>query len=451
MSITKSIFRAYDIRGVVGETLHSETAYLIGRAYAELLPQKDAPIIVCRDGRLSSPDMAEHLMQGLIDAGVEVINIGVGPTPMLYFAVHTIPSAGGIMVTGSHNPPTHNGFKMMRGKAALFGEDIQEIYEKVIQLKSSQPLNTTAKPVTGYMAEYVAKLLSSAQKPTRDLVIAWDPGNGAAGDVITQLTAKLPGTHHVINSTIDGTFPAHHPDPAKEENLAQLKALVHKEKCDIGFAFDGDGDRVGVVDDKGNTLVGDQILLLLARQMLKRKPGATIMADVKTSQCFFDDVTANGGKPLMWKTGHSLIKAKMKEVGAALGGEMSGHIFFAEGYYGFDDGIYAALRFMDILNESGAPLSRMTETLPRLISTPEIHTDCPDDQKFGVVEAVKQKLTAGGHSFNDIDGIRYTNGEGWWLLRASNTQPALISRVEAKTAEGLGQLQAMLDGYLAGV
>lgn len=449
MKINPAIFRAYDIRGIVGETLTAEITYLIGVSYASLLDDKTKPVVVCRDGRLSSPQLSDELCRGLIDGGAEVINIGVGPTPMLYFAVHTMPSAGGIMVTGSHNPPTHNGFKIMRGKRALFGDDIQGIYKKCCELQAENIEKVDHVPTHGYAENYIETLLASAAEPTRELKIAWDPGNGAAGEVVAELTAKLPGTHHVINSEVDGTFPAHHPDPSVEANMQQLRDLVLKEKCDLGFAFDGDGDRVGIIDNEGNILLGDQILLLLSRQMLKRKPGATIIADVKTSQAFFDDVHENGGKPLMWKTGHSLIKAKMKEVDAALGGEMSGHIFFAEGYYGFDDGIYAALRFIDMLYESHAPMSDMTKSLPALLSTPEMHHNCADEKKFGVVDAVKEKLKADGFEFNDVDGIRYENSEGWWLLRASNTQAALVSRVEAKSESGLKNLQQMLDGLMA--
>lgn len=449
MTIKPAIFRAYDIRGVVGETLTMDTAYLIGLSYAELLEDKSCPVIVCRDGRLTSPELSKNLMRGLIDGGADVLDIGIGPTPMLYFAVHTLDSVGGIMVTGSHNPPTHNGFKMMRGKRALFGDDIQAIYEKCLVFENKEIKAISKMPAKGYVENYVETLLNSAAEPTRELKIAWDPGNGAAGEVVAELTAKLPGTHFVINSEIDGTFPAHHPDPSVEANMQQLRDLILAEKCDLGFAFDGDGDRVGIIDDRGQMLLGDQILLLLSRQMLKKKPGATIIADVKTSQAFFDDVRQNGGKPLMWKTGHSLIKAKMKEVDAALGGEMSGHIFFAEGYYGFDDGIYAALRFIDMLYASGAPMSDMTKTLPQLVSTPEIHHTCPDDLKFGIVDRLKAKLMAEGHSFNDVDGIRFEDEEGWWLLRASNTQPALITRVEAKTEEGLQNLKAMLEGLMS--
>lgn len=451
MTLHQTIFRAYDIRGVVGETLTHETAYLVGYAFADLLESKQHPVIVCRDGRLTSPTISKELMRGLMDGGAEVLDIGVGPTPMLYFAVHTMACVGGIMVTGSHNPPRHNGFKMMRGKRALFGDDIQAIYHKCVQLQGQDLKSQTKMPVKGYVENYVDNLLDSAAAASRELKIAWDPGNGATGEVIEELTAKLPGEHFVINSEIDGHFPAHHPDPSNEANMQQLKELVLREKCNLGFAFDGDGDRVGIIDDKGQILVGDQILLLLSRQMLKRKPGATIIADVKTSQAFFDDVKACGGKPLMWKTGHSLIKAKMKEVGAALGGEMSGHIFFAEGYYGFDDGIYAALRFIDMLYESEKPMSDMTATLPQLMSTPEMHHECADDVKFQVVENLKTKLKEQGQTFNDVDGIRYENGEGWWLLRASNTQPALITRVEAKTKEGLLHLQDMLKGLMAAV
>lgn len=447
-----NILREYDIRGVVGNTLHKEDAYHIGLSYAALMAKRTGKtggkVAVGRDGRLSSPELAQALMDGLADGGLDVVNIGIGPTPLLYFSVFHQQLDGGLMVTGSHNPPSHNGFKMMLGKKALFGKDIAELGE----ISVTGAFNDAVKPgeITSInlLPAYI-DLLVEAYDGKRPMRVVWDAGNGAAGDVMAALCQRLPGQHQALNAKIDGTFPAHHPDPSVPENLVQLIDVVHKTGAEFGLAFDGDGDRVGVVDGKGRILWGDQIMALLASDMLQQQPGATIIADVKASQMLFDRIAAEGGQPLMWKTGHSLVKAKMAEIGAPLAGEMSGHIFFADRYYGFDDGLYAAVRVLGILARASYSLADWLDTLPKWENTPEMRFECEEARKFAIVDEVKALLQGRGASFNDIDGVRVQTADGWWLLRASNTQAVLVARAESRTSEGLQRLVADLSASLA--
>jgi len=442
----KSILREYDIRGIVGETLGEDDAYNIGRAYAtfmiEYSGKSSLKICVGRDGRISSPVLEPRLIQGLIDGGAEVHQIGLGPTPMLYFSVFEMGADGGIMVTGSHNPPTHNGFKMMMGKKSLFGDNIKKLGE----IAASGEYVSAAGKLVGaehIKAAYIKRLLASYTSK-KSLKVAWDPGNGAAGEITELLVKQLPGQHFTINTEIDGTFPAHHPDPTVEKNLEQLKQLVLKEGCDIGIAFDGDADRIGIVDGQGRPIWGDQMVLIYAREILSRTPGAVIIADVKASQTLFDEVEALGGKPLMWKTGHSLIKSKMQETGAPMAGEMSGHIFFADGYLGFDDGVYSAVRMLNILAESPQSITEIYNGFPKTYSTPETRIECSEERKFQIAEEIKARLHKVGAKFSDIDGVRVNTSDGWWLLRASNTSAVLVSRCESTTAEGLAKLEASL-------
>jgi len=441
-----SIFREYDIRGIVGASLHTADAYFIARAFASLAAEKGGgAICIGRDGRLSSPEMKEAICQGIIDSGLTVIDIGLGPTPMLYFAAKTLAAVGGIMVTGSHNPPDHNGFKFVFQNKPFYGEAItglRTIAEngRLVDGKG----NIQKRDVS---AEYLDALAKAYDGDA--LNVAWDAGSGATGDIMVALSERLPGKHVLLNSEIDGTFPAHHPDPTVPENLAQLIAEVKKGKMNAGIAFDGDGDRVGVVDDEGEILWGDQLMMLYAEDVLKDKPGATIIADVKASGALFEEITRLGGKALMWKTGHSLIKAKMAETGAPLAGEMSGHIFFADKYFGYDDGLYAAVRLLGLLSRSGKKLSDLRKQLPRRISTPEIRFACDDTRKFTVIAEVKARLQKSGADFSDIDGVRVNTNEGWWLLRASNTQAVLVARCEAHSNDGLERLQTDLRGQLA--
>jgi phosphomannomutase len=442
-SFNPTIFREYDIRGVVGHTLFPEDAYYIGRAFAAkvIASGKPGPVCIGRDGRISSPDMANAVCEGLLDSGIDVRDIGLGPTPMLYYTAYTQQCAGGIMITGSHNPPDHNGFKFVFHNKAFYGEAIQSLRQIV---ESNQLVDGKgARAQLDIFEEYVAKLLA-AYDGTRPLNLAWDAGNGATGEVMDVLCKRLEGKHIALNSKIDGTFPVHHPDPTVPENLEQIIETVLSKKLDAGIAFDGDGDRIGVVDDEGHILWGDQLLMLYAADILKDKPGATIIADVKASGALFEEIARLGGKPLMWKTGHSLIKSKMAETGAPLAGEMSGHLFFADKYYGFDDALYAAVRIIGLLSRSGEKLSDLRKALPKRVNTPEIRFPCDDLRKFNVIDEVKERLTAAGASFSDVDGMRVNTADGWWLLRASNTQPMLVARCEAMDNAGLERLMGDL-------
>jgi len=442
-----TILREYDIRGVVGKTLHVADARAIGRAFGTLVRRKGGKrVALGRDGRLSSPELSGACRAGLQAAGVDVVDIGTVSTPMLYFAVWHLETDGGIMITGSHNPPDFNGFKMMMGRKSFFGEDIQTLG----RVAAAGDFESGAGKVEekNVLADYAARLLRDV-KPGRKLKVAWDTGNGAVGVSIRAVVDKLPGEHFVLNEKVDGTFPAHHPDPTVPKNLEQLAAEVARRGCDLGIAFDGDGDRIGAIDGKGRILWGDQLLVLWARDVLKTRPGATIIADVKASQVLFDEVARAGGKPLMWKTGHSLIKTKMAELGAPLAGEMSGHIFFADTFYGFDDALYCGLRLLNIVAAGSQSLAEMRDGLPQPINTPELRFDCEDRRKFGVVEEVKARLKAAGTNMSDIDGVRVNTPYGWWLLRASNTQPVLVARCESADQGGLDRLMGDLKKALA--
>jgi len=441
--------REYDIRGVVGTTLHAADAYAIGRCFGAIVARGGGQrVAVGCDGRLSSPMLEEALVQGLIEAGMAVSRIGCGPTPMLYFASYQLGADGAVMVTGSHNPPNYNGFKMMLGGKPFFGPQIQEIGALAAagNLPAAKPGSAETVDVS---AAYLDRLVADWDGGDAALTVVWDPGNGSGGAITERLVARLPGRHTVINGTIDGTFPAHHPDPTVPRNLVQLADAVRAEGADLGIAFDGDADRIGVVDGGGTMLFGDQLLVVLARDVLASRPGATIIADVKASQVLFDAVAAAGGSPLMWKTGHSLIKAKMAEVGSPLAGEMSGHIFFADRWYGFDDALYAAIRLLGILGRTGQNLATIRTSLPQVINTPELRFDCADTRKFDVVAEVKARLAAAGARVQAVDGVRVLTEDGWWLLRASNTQAVLVARAEAATEAGLERLKAEIARELA--
>ena len=442
-----TILREYDIRGVVGETLHEADAHAIGRAFAAVVIEKGGRrVAVGRDGRLSSPAMEAALVDGLTARGVDVVRIGLGPTPMLYFAVNTLEVDGGIMVTGSHNPANYNGFKLMLGKKSFFGQDIQRLGRIAAQAPGPVKGAGRAEECTVIDA-YVARLLVDYDG-TRPLHVAWDAGNGATGDVLQRITAQLPGRHVLLNEKIDGRFPAHHPDPTEAKNLVQLQNAVAEQGCDLGIAFDGDGDRIGVVDGKGRILWGDQFMVVLAGDVIRTIPGATIIADVKASQALFDEVARMGGTPLMWRTGHSLIKTKMAEIGAPLAGEMSGHIFYADRYYGYDDALYAAIRLLGIVSRSGETLAAMRDRLPAVVNTPELRFPCSETRKFTVIDEVRDRLKRAGAEMSDIDGVRVKTSDGWWLLRASNTQDVLVARAEAKDEVGLSRLKGLLSEHL---
>ncbi len=442
-----TILREYDIRGIVGGTVHPADARAIGRTLGTLVRRKGGKhVALGYDGRLSSPELAAACIEGLTSAGIDVTNIGLAATPMLYFAVYHLDADGGIMITGSHNPPDYNGFKMMMGKKSFFGADIQTL--GAMAAKADWESGQGKSEKKDILADYAARLLKDV-KPGKKLKVAWDTGNGAVGVSIHAVVGKLQGEHFILNEKVDGTFPSHHPDPTVPENLKQLISEVEKQGCDLGIAFDGDGDRIGAVDGQGRILWGDQLLVLWSRDVLKTHPGATIIADVKASQVLFDEIAKAGGKPMMFKTGHSLIKSKMAEMGAPLAGEMSGHVFFADTFYGFDDALYCGLRLLNIVANSDQSLADMRDGLPQPVNTPELRFDCPDADKFRIVDEVKARLLKAGATLSDIDGVRVSTKDGWWLLRASNTQPVLVARCEAADDAGLVRLMADLKGALS--
>jgi phosphomannomutase len=365
---------------------------------------------------------------------------------MLYYATVTQNAGGGLMVTGSHNPPDHNGFKMMVGKSGIYGEKIQRLGQiAAAGAYAEGPRGKVSeRPV---LSAYVDRLASDFHG-AKPLTVAWDAGNGAAGEAMALLTAKLPGKHILLNEKIDGTFPSHHPDPTVPENLVQLQEAVAANSCDLGIGFDGDGDRIGVIDGKGRILWGDQLLAILAQEVLTRHRGATIIGDVKASQVLYDEIARCGGKPLMWKTGHSLIKSKMAELGAPLAGEMSGHIFYGDGYYGFDDALYVAVRLLAIIATSGRSLAEFRDALPQMVNTPEVRFPCAEERKFAAVAEIRDRLKAAKAEMSDIDGVRVSTPDGWWLLRASNTQDVLVARCEAKDEAALGRLKAAVARQL---
>ena len=437
--------REYDIRGIIGETLGEQDAHAIGRSFGTLVRRAGGSrVAVGRDGRMSSAALEAALIEGLRAAGVDAVRIGLGPTPMLYFSVHALACDGGIMVTGSHNPPNWNGFKMMLSDRPFFGDDIRMLgamaaaadWESGAGAIEDQPV----------METYVDRLLKDFSPPP--FTIAWDCGNGVAGPVVERLVKRLPGTHHLLFTDVDGSFPNHHPDPTDEKNLADLKRVVAEKGCDFGVAFDGDGDRLGAVDGQGRVVWGDQLLAILAEPVLKALPGASIIADVKASQALFDRVAELGGQPVMWKTGHSLIKAKMKEIGSPLAGEMSGHIFFGHDWYGFDDGLYAAIRLIGAVASMGGSLTALKSAMPVMVNTPELRFQASEARKFEVVTEVLARLKAAGATVNETDGARVMREDGWWLLRASNTQDALVARVEAKDEAALERLRKELEAEL---
>ena len=444
-SFNPTILREYDIRGIVGDTLTEADAYALGRTYASKAHGEGArTIAVGRDGRTHSGMLEAALIRGLNEGGISVMLVGMGPSPMLYFATHFLDVDGGIQVTGSHNPADYNGFKLLLKGRSLFGAEIQEIGERAASGHWNSGSGTVEQ--VDIRTAYVERLVQDvAVKPFR---IGWDAGNGAAGPILDMLVERLRGHHHVIFSQVDGSFPNHHPDPTVEANLADLKALVQREQLDFGIAFDGDGDRIGAIDGKGRVIWGDQLMLILAEAVLKDQPGATIIADVKASQVLFDGIAALGGKPLMWKTGHSLIKSKMKETGAPLAGEMSGHIFFKHRWYGFDDALYAAVRLIEAVSASGKSLTEIMDAMPKSVATPEMRFPVDEPRKFAIVEEVRDRLTADGAEVNATDGVRVTTPDGWWLLRASNTQDVLVARAEARNEAGVERLVAQIDDQL---
>lgn len=448
-----SILREYDIRGIYGKTLFDTDAYALGRAFGAVLGNTGA-IAVGRDGRLSSPALEAALVEGLADAGVNVIRVGLGPTPMLYFAEASIPEVnGGIQVTGSHNPADHNGFKLVFAGAPFFGPDIIRIGGMVATDNCPRAELRGRIENRDVLPTYISRLLEGLVgcdgRALDRLRIGWDAGNGAAGPALEGLLSQLPGEHHLLFSEVDGRFPNHHPDPTIDANLADLRELVARKNLDFGLAFDGDADRIGVVDGLGRVVNADRLLLIFARDLLHRHPGAGVIADVKASRTIFDGVRAMNGRVEMAPAGHSHIKARMKQTGALLGGETSGHFFFADDWFGFDDGLYAAIRTIVASIRIGSSITALRDTTPALIDTPELRFPVDDSRKFAVIEDVVQRLSEAGVQVELIDGVRVDTPDGWWLLRASNTQAALTARAESDTSEGLQRLLAQIDDELA--
>jgi len=430
-----SIFREYDIRGTYELNLFDADAYQIGLNYAATL--KNGKVAVGFDGRVSSPALSNALISGLNDGGIDVVNIGLVPTPATYFAAFHLDLDGAIMVTGSHNPPDQNGFKIMLGKNSLHGEGIAA-------LSKSRGKRQEARGKVENLdikADYIKKITSSLIPNACGLKIGWDPANGAAGEI----TEIISGGKFAINTKIDGTFPAHHADPTVEKNLEQLKDLVFENNLDVGFAFDGDGDRLGIVDNLGRAIWGDQILAILCKGIADKFAGANIVVDVKTSKAVTDYIASLGLKPVIWKTGHSLIKAKMKELNAPLAGEMSAHIFFEDGYFGFDDGVYAAIRFLEVMQKFGKTSAELLDELPKMVSSPEHKIAVNDDKKFELIEKLKAIVPK---PFLDIDGVRKTHDYGWWLVRASNTGGNIICRFEADSKSNFAKIEAEITENL---
>jgi phosphomannomutase len=445
-----TILREYDIRGIMDETLSRADAYAIGLGFGSILQERGGSrAAVGYDGRHSSPMLHDAVIAGLQASGVSATSIGMGPTPMLYYATYTLEVDGGIMITGSHNPANYNGFKMMMLKASFYGDDIQELGARLARGDVSSGAGAFNR--IDIRTEYRQRICEDFT-PKRRLKIVWDCGNGAAGEVLADLCQHVDADHTVLYGDVDGSFPNHHPDPTVAENLVDLIAEVKAQKADIGIGFDGDGDRIGVVDDQGRIIWGDQLLAILAEEVLVDFPGATVIADVKASQALFDRISELGGQPLMWRTGHSLIKSKMLESGAPLAGEMSGHIFMKDRYYGFDDALYVAMRLVARLTQSEEKISAMRDRIADMVNTPEIRIDIDEAVKFSSIEAIKSWLTENrDHAVNDIDGVRVNTPDGWWLLRASNTQNVLVARCEASDEAGLERLKDDVRAALAAV
>ncbi|WP_425363616.1 phosphomannomutase/phosphoglucomutase [Candidatus Tisiphia endosymbiont of Hybos culiciformis] len=509
MEINRTIFRLYDIRGSSLLDINTTIAYKIGFCFTKLnISKQGNKIFVGRDGRLSSPALYHALVNGIISAGGQVISIGVTPSPVLYFADKIFKPQASIMITGSHNPKDDNGFKMLSQGKSFFDQQIQHLLNSILSTDWSSldcsivdPTNITPNSQTSISEEPTLVATKQSRKVIRNgllrrltpprndasllwlnanrvsynvqelnitdqyidrilqeitiypkIKVAWDPSNGAAGNITDLLALRLPNENIVINSEIDGNFPNHHPDPTIAKNLEQLIGVVRTQNCDIGIAFDGDADRIAIISKKGRIILGDQILCILAKDVIDQNPHATIIMDIKSSSAIFNQIKSYGGRPIMWKTGHSFIKDKMQTTRALLGGETSGHIFFADKYYGYDDAIYAALRFLDLLSRSDKTLDDMIDELPKCYSTPEISVPVPDDLKFDIIQQIKEDLISKNIAFNDIDGIRIDSpidSNAWWLLRASNTEAKIIARYESDSLEGLNSIKSELSSLLA--
>lgn len=439
-----SIYRAYDIRGVYGKDLTDDVAVDVGRALGSVVGGEC--FAVGGDNRLSSPSLRESISEGLNSAGVDVIDVGTVPTPLLYFAIRHYETDGGVMVTGSHNPPEYNGLKMCRGTATFYGEEIQEL-RKTVESKSFKT-GSGSKTERGIVNDYIDYIKENI-KLERPLKVVVDAGNGTASEIAPRLYRELGCEVVELYCEMDGTFPNHHPDPTVDENLVDLIARVRETGADLGVGFDGDGDRAGFVDDQGSIVRGDQALILYSRDVLENRPGSSIIFEVKCSQALIDGIKEYGGNPIMYRTGHSFIKKKMKEIDSPLAGEMSGHFFFADKYFGFDDGIYAGARMIELLSKSDRKLSELIGELPKYHTTPELRLECPEEAKFRIVDEVKKSFQSQGYEVVTVDGARIQFPGGWGLVRASNTTPVLILRFEAKTPEELEEIKAKVKTELS--
>ncbi|MBI2985278.1 MAG: phosphomannomutase/phosphoglucomutase [Deltaproteobacteria bacterium] len=442
-----TIFREYDIRGLAEKDFDEDFARRLGEVHGTIVAENGGRrVAVGRDCRFTSDGYAEAVMEGLLSAGLKVYDIGVCPTPLLYFALFHLDLDGGVQITASHNPSEYNGFKVCVGKETLYGSQIQDLR---IRMEKGDFRERTGGKRENYsiIPPYEECLLRDVPALAKSLKVVVDAGSGVAGPVAPPILRRIACTVRELACIPDAAFPIHHPDPTVPENLADLIREVEKEKADVGIAYDGDGDRIGVVDEQGNILWGDELLILFARDVLKRHPGAVVISEVKCSQRLFDDISLHGGVPIMWKAGHSLLKAKMKETHALLAGEMSGHMFFADRYFGYDDAIYASVRLLELLAGTDRPLSTLLADVPKSFSTPEIRVECPDERKFHVAEKAKEFFRK-HYPIIDVDGVRIQFPKGWGLIRASNTQPALVLRFEAESAEKLKEYRNIVEGKL---
>lgn len=447
MNLNEKIFREYDIRGVADRDLPDSLVVKLGQAVGTYIKRSGGTLITLgRDCRTSSDRIRDSLIQGLLTTGINILDVGLVPTPLLYFSVHELKTDGGVMITGSHNPPEHNGFKIVVGASTIHGEQIQEI-KKIIASGSFETGKgtLTSKDIK---PAYTQMILKNIKHPI-NLKVVVDSGNGMGGIVAPDIFRKLGCEVVELFSELDGTFPNHHPDPTVPENLTELRKKLKTEGAIVGIGFDGDADRIGIVDPSGKSIFGDELMVVYSRDILRNNKGATIISEVKASHRLFNDISNHGGRPILWKTGHSLIKAKMKQEGALLAGEMSGHIFFNDRYYGYDDAIYAGARLLEILARTQKTPSELISDLPSSFATPELRRDCPDEIKFELVGRALKKFQALGLKVNSIDGARVEFGDGWGLVRASNTQPVLVLRFEANSEDRLTEIQSLMESTVA--
>ena len=450
MTVNPSIYREYDIRGIAGEDYDEKFVEALGRALGtRLLRDNISKCAVGRDCRVTSPSYHRVIKSGIRSTGVDVVDIGECPSPLMYFSIHHLDLFGGVQVTGSHNPANYNGFKICIGKTTIHGEDIQELRQMIDAGDfASGSGSEEAYPI---IPAYHGFLEEQFGRSGDGVKVVVDSGNGTGGPVGPPLYRAMGCEVIELFSEPDGTFPNHHPDPTVEENMADLIAAVRQNGADLGIAFDGDSDRIGAIDNAGRIIWGDEMLVVFAREILRKNPGATVVSEVKCSQRLYDDVEKNGGKAIMWKVGHSLLKAKMRETGALLAGEMSGHLFFADRYFGYDDAVYAGARLIEIVANSRDSLEEMLSDLPETVFTPEIRIDCPDEVKFDLAERAKERFVELGYGLVDVDGVRVLFEHGWGLIRASNTQPALVMRFEADNEEHLNEYRSLVEAELEGL